>query len=119
MPDVSLTDTYWRLDELDGQAAGLGAGKRELHMVLTSDGRRVRGFSGCNQFTGSYERNNGRLQFAQLASTRMACVEAMEQEQRFLTALREAYRFTIHGDELALYSGDERLVLRFVAVALQ
>jgi heat shock protein HslJ len=48
----------------------------------------------------------------------MACAEAMKQEQRFLSALRGVYRFTIHGDELALYTGDERLVLRFVAVAL-
>jgi putative lipoprotein len=118
VPDVSLTDTYWKLVELDGQAAALGAGGRELHMVLTGEGNRARGFSGCNRFTGAYERNDGRLQFTPLASTRMACAEAMEQEQRFLSALRGVYRFTIHGDELALYTGDERLVLRFVAVAL-
>ena len=120
VPDVSLTDTYWKLVEIEGQEASLGAGQLELHMVLTSDGHRVRGFSGCNRFTGSYERNGDRIQLAQLASTRMACVDAdaMEQEQRFLNRLREAQRFTIHGDELAIYSGDAHLVLRFLAVAL-
>jgi putative lipoprotein len=119
VPDVSLTDTYWKLVEFDGQAAALGAGERELHMVLTSEGSRVRGFSGCNRFTGSYERNDGWLQVAQLASTRMACVKGMEQEQRFLDALSRTSRFTIQDDALALYSGDERFILRFVAVALQ
>jgi putative lipoprotein len=119
VPDVSLTDTYWKLVELDGQAAALGAGERELHMVFSSEENRVRGFSGCNRFTGSYKQDNGRLRFAQLASTRMACMEAMEPEQRFLVALRGANRFSIQGDELALYGGDERLVLRFKAVALQ
>ncbi|WP_295884560.1 META domain-containing protein [uncultured Thiohalocapsa sp.] len=118
MSDVSLTDTYWKLVELGSQGAELGAGKRELQMVLTTGERRVRGFSGCNRFTGSYQRDRGRLQFEQLASTRMACAEGMAQEQRFLSALREAHRYTIDADELALYTGDERLLMRFVAVAL-
>lgn len=48
----------------------------------------------------------------------MACMEGMKQEQRFLEALGEVVRFIISGDSLALYSGDERLILRFRAVAL-
>lgn len=117
-PEVSLTDTYWKLTEIEGQPAVLGADGRELHMVLTSDGSQVRGFSGCNRFTGSYERNESQLQFRPLASTRMACVEGMEQEQQFLELLTKTARFTISGDSLALYSGDEQLILRFQAVAL-
>ncbi len=118
-PNASLVNTYWKLIELDGQPATLGAGKRELHMVLTSGGSRLRGFSGCNRFTGDYERNESQLRFRPLAATRMACMEGMEQEQRFLAALGEVVRFTISGNSLALYSSDERLVLRFEAVALQ
>ena len=88
-------------------------------MVLTSEGDHVRGFSGCNRFTGDYERNESTLRFKPLAATRMACLEGMQQEQRFLGLLGEVARFTISGDSLALYSGDERLILRFEAVALQ
>ena len=119
IPDGNLTNTYWKLTEIDSQPATLGAGQRELHMVLASEGDHVRGFSGCNRFTGDYERNESQLRFRPLASTRMACLEGMEQEQRFLTSLGEVVRFTISGDRLALYSGDERLILRFEAVALQ
>jgi putative lipoprotein len=119
VPDVSLTDTYWKLTEIEGQAATLGAGQREPHMVLTSEGARVGGFSGCNRFTGQYERNESQLGFRPLASTRMACLEGMDQEQRFLQLLATTTRFTIHGDSLALYSGDERLILRFKGVAQQ
>jgi putative lipoprotein len=118
-PNASLLNTYWRLVEISGQPAILGAGERELHMVLTSEGSRVHGFSGCNRFTGSYERTDGQLRFKPLAATRMACMEGMEQEQRFLQSLTSVMRFTISGDNLALYSGDERLLLRFEAVALQ
>jgi putative lipoprotein len=119
-PDVSLTDTYWKLTEIDGQAVALGAGERELHMVLTSrGGARVRGFAGCNRFTGSYQQVESQLRFKPLAATRMACLKGMEQEQLFLEALGEVVRFTINGDSLALYTGDERLLLRFKAIALQ
>jgi heat shock protein HslJ len=119
IPDASLTDTYWRLTEIDGEPAFLGAGQRELHMVLTFAGNHVRGFSGCNRFTGDYERNGSVLRFRPLAATRMACLEGMEQEQRFLESLGEVVRFTISGESLVLYSGDGRLILHFEAVALQ
>ncbi len=88
-------------------------------MVLTSEGAQVHGFSGCNRFTGSYELNEGQLRFKPLASTRMACMDGMEQEQRFLEALGEVVRFTLSGDNLALYTGDERLILRFKAISLK
>jgi len=118
VPDVSLVNTYWKLSELNGQPAALGAGGRELHMVL-SDRYQVRGFSGCNRFTGNYDLTKNQLSFRPLAATRMACAEGMEQEQRFLDLLAEVMRFTISGDSLALYSGDEQLILRFQAVALR
>jgi len=118
-PNASLVNTYWRLVEISGQPATLGAGARELHMVLTSEGSRVHGFSGCNRFTGSYELTDSQLRLKPLAATRMACMEGMEQEQRFLQSLTSVMRFTNSGDDLALYSGDERLLLRFEAVALQ
>jgi putative lipoprotein len=119
VPNASLTETYWKLVELDGQPAGPGAGGRELHMVLTGEGSRVRGFSGCNRFTGGYQSNSGELNFTQLASTRMACMEGMELEQRFLDALGRTNRFTIRGDQLTFYSGDVKPTMRFLAVALQ
>jgi heat shock protein HslJ len=49
----------------------------------------------------------------------MACIEGMELEQRFLGALSRTTRFSIQGNSLALYSGDEQPRMRFVAVALR
>jgi len=119
VPAASLTETYWKLIELDGQAAGLGTGGRELHMVLTGEGNLVHGFSGCNRFSGGYQGNGGKLTFTQLASTRMACIEGMDLEQRFLDALHRTSQFTIQGNSLALYSGDDQQTMRFMAVALR
>jgi len=114
-----LTNTYWKLIELDGQPVLLGVKQRELHMVLTSEGNKVSGFSGCNRFMGGYEQSEDQLQFGQLASTKMACMEGMEQEKLFLGVLARAKRFNISGDSLAIYGDEEQLILRFESVYLK
>jgi putative lipoprotein len=118
-PDASLTETYWKLAQLGGQPAAHGAGGRELHLVLTASGDRVRGFSGCNTFTGAFERRDGQLRFGRLASTGMACLDGMELERRFLDALAGTVRYTLSGDRLTLFDTGERPVLAFDAVYLR
>jgi putative lipoprotein len=112
---VSLTDTTWRLEEIRGHVAGAGAGKRPVTLTLASDGQRAAGFSGCNRYTGTFEVSDGHLKFSHMAGTRMACIEGMELEQQYLEALPQTVRYTIDGNHLALYSGAENLILRFVA----
>ena len=118
-PDASLTGTYWKLLDLNGQPVSLGAGKKELHMVLTTEGNQVRGFSGCNQFRGTYEVSDNKLEFGQMASTMMACVEGMEQEQQFLKVISNTKRFSIRGESLTIYGAGDWLILRFEAVYLK
>jgi putative lipoprotein len=117
--NANLTNTYWKLTELNGEPAILGAGKRELHMILVSEGRRVKGFSGCNRFTGSFIAREGQINFSQMVSTMKACLEGMEQEQSFLKALKESPRFNIEGDNLLLQGADGQVLLRFEAVYLK
>lgn len=118
-PDADLVNTYWKLTELNGKPASLGTGKKELHMVLALEKRRVRGFAGCNRFSGTYQKKERRLKFGPMAATMMACVEGMDQEQTFLKALGQTNRYTVTGDNLSLYSGEEKLILRFEAVYLK
>jgi len=88
-------------------------------MVFTNEKNQVRGFSGCNRFSGTYQKKENQLKFGPMAATMMACVEGMEQEQLFLKALGKTTRYTVSGDDLALYSGEEKLILRFEAVYLK
>lgn len=118
-PNASLTNTYWKLIELNGEPAALGAGENELHMVLITEGNRVRGFSGCNTFMGTHRVTEDHLQFSQMASTKMACMVGMEQEQLFLSALEGTTGFKINGDSLSLHSANGKLLLRFEAVYLK
>jgi putative lipoprotein len=118
--DASLTNTYWTPLEINGELVTLGAGDRELNMVLMGDESRVRGYSGCNQFGGTYEvGTDDQLTFGALAATMMACAEGMEQEQLFLGVLGETRRFAIDGQSLALYDDEDAQILRFEAVHLR
>ena len=118
-PNADLVNTYWKLTELNGKPATLGAGKKELHLVLELEKNTVRGFSGCNRFSGTYQKNTNKLKFGPMAATMMACMEGMEQEQAFLKALGRTERYAIKGNSLSLYSDDEKLIPRFEAVYLK
>ena len=65
--------------------------------------KRFHGFAGCNNYSGSYtvKSDNG-LELGQAMSTRMACVEGMEQEQAYLAMLSEVVSYTIEGESLHL-----------------
>jgi putative lipoprotein len=102
-PQASLTNTYWKLMTLAGKPASIGAGGKELRLQLTEQDKRFHGFAGCNNYSGSYKTtaDNG-LELGQAMSTRMACVEGMEQEQVYLAMLSEVAAYDINGENLHL-----------------
>jgi putative lipoprotein len=116
-PDVTLTNTYWKLVELNGAAVEPGEGK-ELHMILRGDDQ-VGGYSGCNQFTGSVTVTGDGLAFGPIASTRRMCQDVMQQEDAFLQALENAQRFAISGEDLAIENASGEVTMRFVAVYMK
>lgn len=62
---------------------------------IAADGR-VTGSGGCNRIVGQARIEGAAIGFSQMASTRMACPQAvMDQEQKFLTALGEVRRWRI------------------------
>ena len=116
-PDVTLTNTYWKLVELNGGAVVAGE-DRELHMTLRGDDQ-VGGYAGCNQFTGSVTVSGDGLSFGPIATTRRMCPDVMQQEDAFLQALESAHRFSISGEDLAIENANGEVTMRFVAVYMQ
>ena len=117
--NVILTDTYWKLIELNDQPVSPGAGKKELHMVFNAEDRRVAGFSGCNRFTGGYKLKENQIEFSHMASTSMACMESMEQEQHFLFALENTKQFKINDEKLFMYDADGKILFCFESGGLK
>lgn len=116
-PDVSLTNTYWKLVELNGGEVVPGE-DRVLHMILKSD-EQVSGYSGCNQFMGSVTVTGDGLSIGPIAGTRRMCEGSMDQENAFLQSLENAHRFAITGEDLAVENANGEITMRFVAVYLQ
>ncbi|WP_051677048.1 META domain-containing protein [Maridesulfovibrio frigidus] len=79
--------TKWVLEDIDGTGVIDFA---QSWAMFTEDGR-VTGSGGCNRFNGSYTLENNTLEVGPLASTRMACAEAVDsQEFKFLQALGQS-----------------------------
>ena len=116
-PDVSLSNTYWKLVELHGSPVAAGEGK-DLHMILKGQDQ-VTGYSGCNQFMGSFTETGGGLSFGPIAGTRRMCESVMDQEMAFLQALESASGYDISGEDMAVSDAQGTVTLRFVAVYLE
>ena len=116
-PDVPLTNTYWKLVQLNGAAVEPGEGK-ELHMILRGADQ-VGGYAGCNQFRGSVTVTDDAVSFGPIASTRRMCADGMQQEDAFLQALENAQRYAISGESLAIENAGGEVTMRFVAVYMQ
>ncbi|GAA5175118.1 hypothetical protein GCM10025771_06420 [Niveibacterium umoris] len=116
---ATLQETYWRLTHLGTVPVEKPAQQPEPHFVLHTEGARVSGSAGCNRLTGGYTLKGDELSFGRVASTMMACVEGMEQEQRFLAALAEVRHWRIEGQRLVLRDAKGATLARFEAVALR
>ncbi|HXF64154.1 MAG TPA: META domain-containing protein [Caldilineaceae bacterium] len=111
-----LANSEWRLVSMgaaDSPAPVIG----EDAITLSFADGQAGGHSGCNEYGGSYQVENGALVFGEIVSTLRACVDeaVMQQEQQYLGALRAAGRFERTEEGLTIRYADESGVLNFVA----
>lgn len=116
---ASLTNTYWKLVELDGARVSMTPEQeREVRITLDDNGK-VTGFTGCNRVMGGYTVAADVLRFTQLAGTRMMCPPpAMQLESAVLANLNSVTGFRIEGEQLILFKG-RAPVARYESVYLK
>jgi len=112
---ANLKNTYWKLLEIDGKKIKIPSNVRELHFVLRNDGKTVKGFSGCNNFMGSYKVNGNNIEFGPMAGTRKFCKETMDIEKAFLQVFDKTNNYKIFGEHLELYHNN-KLIAKFESV---
>jgi heat shock protein HslJ len=107
-PNASFDNTRWKLVILAG---GITIPPMaDVFIRFAADQNQAAGNSGCNKFTGKYNRDGNNLQAGPFAVTRMMCPpEQMAVENAFLGALQKADSFVINGDHLKLMKGKEIL----------
>ncbi len=89
MADASLTNTYWRIVELENERLEVSQNQREPHLILKQVGEpRFSGTVGCNQISGSYNVSGNTISFGKdAASTMMACVPPVDGYEKSLLAV--------------------------------
>lgn len=111
-PAAELLGTSWLAEDIDGRGV-LDFAQTTLQLET---GERVSGNGGCNRYFGEAELDGPALRFGPLGATRMACPQAvMDQEQRFFAALdaTRAWRIDELTGLLFFIDADAKDVLRF------
>ena len=98
---TALAGPTWQLTKLGAVTRGVTS----VTATFTGDGK-VSGFSGCNQYSGSYTTSGGSISISRpVATTLMACGPAPTLLERvYLKALTSARRYAITGSKLTLKS---------------
>jgi len=116
-PNGELLNTYWKLILINDTEVTVVDNQREPHITFNAEGR-ISGSDGCNGVMGSYLLEGDKLTLGEMAGTRMACAEGMEQSQAFNEALTKVASYTVHSDQLELRDATGLVLARFKAVAL-
>jgi heat shock protein HslJ len=106
-PTALLMGEEWTVEDIDRR----GVIDRSHISIQFLDQNRVAGRASCNRFMGGFTATGDQgLRFSTLASTKMACPEAlMKQEQLFLQILEQVERYEIDSTgTLRLVTGDGR-----------
>jgi heat shock protein HslJ len=100
-----ITSNHWELITLSGKVIDKNAGIPNVR--FTSDNV-FKGYTGCNEFTGTYKYEGGKLTLDQGIMTKMYCADSPEME--FLTAVKKVTGFKIAGEELVMLNGTTELM---------
>ena len=117
LPEVEPPDfagTSWLAEDINGRGV---MDMLQSTLEFDADDRaRVGGNGGCNRYFGSVALDGWNVSFGAMGSTRMACAEAvMDQEQRLFQALAAATRYELDSvtDLLTFYDESDEAILRF------
>lgn len=105
-----LTESTWEILSVRGTTIDRSPGTRGLPMFrFLPDSNKVMGYTGCNQFSGSFTQVKNKVTIGPLATTKAAC-PTMDLEQKVLSALTSTTSVDMDGDILQFLDGDSVLM---------
>ena len=107
---VNIEGAQWYLVEVSGSPISSMAEEKQPHIMLDPVEKKGTGFSGCNNFFGSYELEGSLLKFGPVGATRMACPDLeMGLETEVFKALDQTRSWKMQGKELLFLNGSNVL----------
>ncbi len=104
-----LISVQWYLISLNGKTIDKKSPDFEIPYVNFSEEKRFKGFTGCNNFTGNYKYENGKLALDPGAITKMHCGDNIEIE--FLDAIKKVSAFETKDNNLLLLNGSQEIMI--------
>ncbi len=110
-PDAAgIEGIQWQLAEVSGNPVSALAGEQGPFLKFDAVKKQVTGFSGCNNFFGSYEIDGVSLTFGPFGSTRMACPDLQTRlETEIFQSLDKTRTWKIQDGALLLLDGSDVL----------
>jgi putative lipoprotein len=109
-----LEGTVWKLASLPNEAVSVDA-PHPPNLVLHANGHEISGSGGCNGIGGKYILNGASIQFSQIVTTMMACLQGMQTEHAFVFALPKVDHWLIAANTLELFDKNNLLLATFAA----
>jgi heat shock protein HslJ/uncharacterized membrane protein len=112
-PEPTLEGVTWKVTGFNNGRSAVVSAVTGTSLTLTFENGMVRGSSGCNTFRAPYKSEGNRLDIGAAATTRKLCSAegVMEQERRFLAALKTAKVWSVESGTLDVHRADGERVM--------
>jgi heat shock protein HslJ len=106
-----MTGINWKPAYIRAEVIPVGS---DMFVQFEVDGS-IKGYGGCNDFSGSLEKSDSGIAVSALSSTRKNCAEpVMNREAAFMNALQNATRFETGATRLQLLDDDNTMLAELV-----
>lgn len=115
---ASLQNRTWIATQLGNTDIKTTPNARNIPNLQFNVSNQVSGADGCNRVMGTYQTKNDKLEFAQLASTKMACIDDNGVPQQFSEALSKVKRYQVFNKTLKLLDQHGNVLIQFSSPVL-
>lgn len=111
---ANLVQRTWTATQLGNSMLKTEANRQNLpYLNFDAATQTVTGSDSCNRLSGSYVAGRDTLQLGQLATTRMACLNNNNLDQKFHEALNKVTHYQVYGKTLKLLDHHGNLLIQF------
>ena len=111
---ANLVQRTWTATQLGNSMLKTEANRQNLpYLNFDAATQTVTGSDSCNRLSGSYVAGRDTLQLGQLATTRMACFNNNNLDQKFHEALNKVTHYQVYGKTLKLLDRHGNLLIQF------
>ncbi len=114
-----ITEKYWKLKVLNKKKIKMEKHQeREVYFILKTERNKVKGFAGCNHFSGFYDLKNKqqKIKFTNFSTAKKTCDQLKFDENDFLDVLEKTAKFELKKDQLSLKDNKNKILAEFEAI---